>query len=191
MLPVELPRPDLLQRLLSLLENQPAPTAPATGRSFPELLDEWVEARRDDKFKPLRPRSFQSIRMACHRFKALFGRVPPSALCRERVESVFTRQKWSSQSLKNYRSYLSQFFNWSLRRGLATTNPLQHLQVATVNRTVEVYSLEQVRTLLATVQEPEFVGLVPYLTLGLFAGIRPLEAQRMLGVATRVLQSMS
>lgn len=54
-LPVEMQRPDLLQRLLSLLDSQPAPTAPATGRSFPELLDEWVEARRDDKFKPLRP----------------------------------------------------------------------------------------------------------------------------------------
>lgn len=178
-LPAEIQKPDLLQRLLSLLENQPAPTATTTGRCFPELLDEWVQARRDDKFKPLRHRSFQSIRMACHRFKELFGRLPLSALSRERVEAVFTRQDWSQQSLKNYRSYLSQFFNWSIRRGLATTNPLQHLQVATVHRTVEVYSLEQVRTLLAKVQEPEFVGLVPYLTLGLFAGIRPLEAQRM------------
>jgi integrase len=178
-LPVEVQRPDLLQRLLSLLENQSVPAAPTTGRCFPDLLDEWVQSRRDDKFKPLRPRSFQSIRMACHRFKELFGRLPLSALDRERVEAVFTRQEWSPQSLKNYRSYLSQFFNWSLRRGLATTNPLQHLQVATVSRTVEVYSLEQVRTMLTKVQEPEFVGLVPYLTLSLFAGIRPLEAQRM------------
>lgn len=176
-LPVELREPDLLRRLLHLLEGHPGTTI--TDRRFPDLLNEWVEARRNDKFKPLRPRSFQSIRMACLRFKELFGNRPLAELNRERVEEVFSRQSWSPQSLRNYRSLLSQFFNWSIRRGLTTTNPLQHLQVAVVHRTVEVYSLDQVRTMLSILPRPEFVGLTPYLALGLFAGVRPLEAERM------------
>ena len=169
----------LLERILQLLEGQilTTPTT-TTEKSFHELLDEWVEARRQDKFKPLRPRSFQSIRIVCNRYKELFGRCSINQIDRERVETVFSDQNWSSQSLRNYRSYLSQFFNWLIRRGITTTNPLKYLQVSVVNHNVEVYSIDQVSQILSTVQKEKYVSLTPYIVLGLFSGIRPIEIER-------------
>jgi integrase len=148
-------------------------------QKLPELLKEWVAARQTDKLKPLRPRSFKTILFVSRRFDAVFGNVTLAELTPEKIESVFSGQSWSPQSLKNYRSYLSQLFNWCIRRGYATSNPVQHLQIATVHSTVEIYSLEQVKTIFAKLQEPEYVGLIPYFCLGLFAGVRPLEARRM------------
>jgi hypothetical protein len=176
-LPVELQRPDLLRRLLALLEREQKTIT--TDRRLPELLKEWVAARQADKLKPLRPRSFKTILFVSRRFENIFGNAPLDDLTREKIEAVYSGQNWSPQSLKNYRSYLSQFFNWCIRRGYATSNPVQHLQIATVHSTVEIYSLEQVKTIFAKLQEPEFVGLIPYFCLGLFAGVRPLEARRM------------
>ena len=169
----------LLERILQLLERQ-VPTQPTTTteKPLPRLLDEWVEARRNDKFKPLRPRSFQSIRVVCIRFKKLFGKCSINEINRERIETVFTRQNWSSQSLRNYRSYLSQFFNWLIRRGFTTDNPLKYLQVSVVNHNVEVYSIDQVTQILSNLQREEFVLLTPYIAIGLFAGIRPIEIER-------------
>ena len=174
---LHLQKPDLLKRLLALLEGHPISTT--TDRPLHGLLDEWVESRRNDKLKPLRPRSLSSLVFAARRFRDIFTDLPLQSLNRERVEAVFSKQKWSPQSLRNYRGMLSQFFNWCIRREYTTKNPVEHIQVATVHRTVRVYSLDQVRNILTLLRRPKFVGLTPYITLGLFAGVRPLEIERM------------
>ena len=79
----------------------------------------------------------------------------------------------------NYRRHWVIFFQWAIRRNYANTNPAAALMVATVDETPPaVLSPEDAQRLLAAAAEHD-APLVRYLAIGLFAGVRPREIERL------------
>jgi len=95
--------------------------------------------------------------------------------------TVQTLEKWLNQNKMhglnraNYQRNLKILFNYAIKRGYCKTNPALALErVPTKEVEPVIMPIEQVYKLLeaATAKAP---AMIPYLTLGLFAGIRPDE----------------
>ena len=84
-----------------------------------------------------------------------------------------------SQRNKVLRS-LSAFFSWAIKQDLANANPAAKLPLARTERArPAILSVDQADTLLQTARDTQ-PDLIPYLALGLFAGLRPDEAKRLM-----------
>ena len=156
------------------------PVMPSQSPLIEDLLKEWINHRQNDKLKPLRPRGLTSIKFMGNKFGLLFKGLMIHEVTPTKIESVFAKLEVGAQSLIHYRSYLSQFFNWAIRRGVVEKNPLQHVQVARPIHEVEIYTMEQVKGMLTLCKSNEdFHGLIPFIVLGLFGGCRPFEVEQM------------
>ena len=70
--------------------------------------------------------------------------------------------------------HLKAFFNYGIKRGYLANNPISRLDfVESSPREVEIVSPEDVARILGTALEND-LGLLPYLVLGFFCGIRPI-----------------
>ena len=91
---------------------------------------------------------------------------------------------FTNQTKLNRLTKIRQFFNYCMEkpREWLKENPCAGITITAESKEVEILSNEQVITLLeAAIREKEKVQqvMVPYLVLGLFAGLRPEEAQKM------------
>lgn len=82
-------------------------------------------------------------------------------------------------TMNHYRRALNVFLNWSLKRELMAKNPIDLLPAITDEEPPrETYSPEELKSLLALVyaRHPDYI---PWLTLGVFCGVRSREIARM------------
>ena len=76
----------------------------------------------------------------------------------------------------NIRIKLSQLFNHARRRGWIGANPVELTSVRVPARDVSILNIMEVTKLLRVAEEDQ--SLLPYVSLGLFAGLRPGEVQQ-------------
>ena len=91
---------------------------------------------------------------------------------------------FTNQTKLNRLTKIRQFFNYCMEkpREWVKENPCAGITITAESKEVEILTNAQVIALLeATMQEKESVRaiMIPYLALGLFAGLRPEEAQKM------------
>jgi hypothetical protein len=80
---------------------------------------------------------------------------------------------------KQFIGYLGQFFNWCIQQGHATTNPTIRIKVRSAVPDAEFLSLDQCRTLVKVLNLPDFKPLRSTVAIGMFAGIRQAELDRL------------
>ena len=77
-------------------------------------------------------------------------------------------------------AHLSSLWSFSIKRGWATVNPLKHLERSHIPKPkIHILSAKQLRRLfVATIRlHPE---LVPLVAIEVFAGVRPIESEKIL-----------
>jgi len=87
--------------------------------------------------------------------------------------------------------HLRAFFNYGIKHGYPTENPISRLDfVESSPKEVEIVSPENIAKILETALEND-LGLLPYLVLGFFCGIRPVGELALLQWSDVNLQSRS
>lgn len=98
------------------------------------------------------------------------------------VEPLHISQLVESLTASSRNAHLRVFraaFNFAIKKDWCTTNPVEKLDFSEIKRTeVEVLPHDVVTRLLKMCAEKD-LGLLPYHLFGLFAGIRPMELERM------------
>jgi integrase len=151
------------------------------SRYMAELLSVWI----DDKttgLKKLRPRSLETLRDMANRFKADFEMARIKEIDSTRIESYLKGKNVTDQTRLNICRYLQQFFNWCIDKGhYSERNPVLSVkkQIQVERTTAKFFNIEQSTDLLKTASQGQHRALLPYIALGLFAGIRPEECERM------------
>jgi integrase len=80
----------------------------------------------------------------------------------------------------NYRTYWGGLFAWAMVEGWCARNPVDGIPAARIEaKPASILSLKQVEKLLGLVLELEHRVLLPYVAIGLFAGVRPDELRLM------------
>ena len=104
---------------------------------------------------------------------------------KKHVLDFIVKGKRSLRTKINYRLRIGKFFNWAIDKGFCASNPAYAIKHNTNSTELgyedkgrpDVFSYLEVEKLFRAAQKnyPEFI---PYLTLGIFAGVRPLEIVR-------------
>jgi integrase len=143
---------------------------------FGELVNVWVDDKATDKLKPIRPRSLKTLRSYASLFKRHFGDIRIAEITQEKVETFLSSKGNGGQYKANLRNYLSQFFNWTIKKNYYDKNPCKDIEITVERETPKYFSVADCERLMSIATEKNMVG---YFCLCLFGGVRPEETEKL------------
>ena len=153
-----------------------------------QLVKEWYEHCERGTFKKLRQASLQGLKVFSRSFGEVFGDKIVSKVTSNDLKVWLTNGKapktntpWSMTTKRNKRVYAHTFFQWVIEeKEQIKTNPAKFKIKVSNDDVGEIHILtnDQVKAILDECVKSD-TRMVPYFALSFFAGLRPLEAQRM------------
>jgi integrase len=153
--------------------------APRSGAmTVTELRDAWIVSKRASG---RREKYLRNCATFTKGFIADYGERPAHSITRADVQAFMDARGYGGATRNTYRRALLGLFNYGKKVGCLETNPANVIEVASEDLgEIKFYDAKQAAALLKTALKvaPE---MVPYLAIGLFAGLRP---ERELGELT-------
>ncbi len=159
---------DCSRRYLATLPLPP-PSVPLSS-----ARDAFIADRAESGTRPV---TYRHYRQTVNRLIRAVGDVPVAEVTREKLSALVGGM--SATSRNTALSHLSAFLNWCRQTGRAPGNPAETIRKARLPEPPKgVLTPDQISALMACarVRRP---GMVPYLALAFFAGIRPDELARL------------
>lgn len=151
------------------------------GNRSPSLpLGDLVERFLAEKTsKGCRPRYRGKLASTLSAFALNRREMPAADITTEDVRSFVRGNGWAPATRRSYLGDLRAFFGWAVRRKLLPENPAEAEEAPMLDdKPPGVLDVPSVRKLLEAAQETD-PGLLPFLALGLFAGLRSQEILRL------------
>jgi len=147
-----------------------------TERPLKGVLAEFLEEK---KASNLRPRALENLKFRVGRFEVAHPGKTVSQIQVVDIRAAVFVSGWKPASSHNERRALSCFFNWCVKRGYSSENPVGKVDPPRLERCEPVIlSVPEVESVLAACLTHKAGILTPYLALAFFAGLRPCELQR-------------
>ncbi len=145
-------------------------TAPTVSEIVQKLLADTRAAGR-------RQRTIEDLQTRFQRFTRTFGDRQLSSISLEELKQWVDDPTLSARSRVNYATKASQLYNFAIRQGWADKNLVERITRPSIeDKAVEVFTVQEVSRLLT---QAEAFGLLPFVSIGLFAGLRSAELQRL------------
>lgn len=153
----------------------------SSSMSVEACLNEWIAAKKAEAAQEIiSTRTIIELDGRAKLFKAAFGSARVSEIDETAVQTFLDSLPVSQRTRLNIRTKLGQFLNYSRRRKWIDANPAELISVRVPTSEVVILSpVEAERLLRAAEQSPAASVLVPYVAFGLFAGLRPGEAEQL------------
>lgn len=131
--------------------------------------------------KKLRDRSMQDLEHRLGRFTEAFGSRLVRELSSDEIKKwIYEDPTLAPQTQMNYRRVLHGLFGFAVTGKFVAENPIKALPIITIDeRSPEILTSGQARSLLQAAAEHPELEFGPYLTLGLFCGIRSKELEQL------------
>jgi len=121
-------------------------------------------------------RHLQDLKSRLNRFSDVFGDSIASEVSTKQIEQWLSGLELAAQSINNYRTVLGGFFNYGIKQGYVTSNPIAGIERHTIKQAPpSILKPGELARLLA--HSPP--SLIPYLSVGAFAGLRSAELDRL------------
>jgi integrase len=147
-----------------------------TAPPIKDVVDKYIEESTRNQNRPDTIREKKSRLGA---FKEDFGELRLSDLTLDNLEEWVFDDSWSPRTQNNFITKISQLYNFAVRKSWADHNLAAQLEHRDVDDTEPViYSVDEAEKLL---KHADKYGLLPYIAIGLFAGVRTAEQLRMDG----------
>jgi integrase len=141
--------------------------------TFRELVAELLPAKEADGASP---RYLQDLRSRLGQFANIFGEKPVSEIQGHEIDDWLRGLNVSPVTRNNFRRVLRTAFNFAKDRGYCVGNPaLSTSKAKEVEGTVGILTVAETARLL----EAADAGLLPYIAIGAFAGLRRAELERL------------
>ncbi len=125
--------------------------------------------------------SYKAARKRTKHLDKAFGSKSLSLITVGEFESWLKSTPFSPRSMKGVKSVCSEFFKWSIKQGWIQTNPAQFMRISQAIKDVKILTPFECQNLLKAADASPFrERALPYVLLGLFAGLRPSEAEDLL-----------
>lgn len=150
-----------------------------------ELCDEWVSVKVRGDYKKLRESTIKEIKSTSKLIASLWGHKQYSSLSKEDIrEYLESLQDAHTTTKRKWRVRIGGFCQWCIdagRSGKTRTNPARGIKTPSTNRDIPVaLKPEEAKKLLDTCEDdPRFTPMINFIAIGLFAGLRPQEIQRL------------
>ena len=153
--------------------NSPAQLIKLT---IPNAVEKYLKIIRQ---RSLRPASIGQIKLQLSQLAKQFPDHPCNNILSIHLEEWFHSRNWKRSTIDGVLAKIGPFFNWCIRENYCDNNPCKAVKrPRSDDSPPSIFTPPETRKLLRTA----FVndrGLIPYLAIGLFAGVRPLEIQRL------------
>lgn len=138
-----------------------------------ELVTRFIEAKQASSARYRR-----QLRVSLGALARYVGTKQAHEVSQADVESWLEAGQWSAKTQNNYRGDVSACFAWAMKKGHARINPAAEIEKERLgDEEIGTLTVEQCEALLrGAVSQPEMIGFV---VLGMFAGLRPAEIQRL------------
>ena len=148
-------------------------SASARSCSATQLVDELLAAKKADG---IGERHLRDIRSRLTVFAKKFDGQPVATITPAEIDAWLRSLPVAPLTRNHYRQHVVTAFNFAVRAGYATTNPAADAAKAkVVGDAPEILSVNEARALLESAS-PE---ILPYIAIGLFAGLRRAEIERL------------
>ena len=147
---------------------------PAGGKKMVNnVKDEFLAAKTDAN------RRDEYLRVQRHilgKFCETFGSTILNEVHAEEIGIWLKSHNWSLRTRRNYHNDLSNFFGFAVRKNYCVENPLARLEKPTVDESLapEIFSPSEATALLNAAEQLDG-RMVPFIAIGLFAGLRTAE----------------
>lgn len=157
-------------------------TTPEESPTVRKVLEEYRQVKRKMN---CREWDLRTIDYRIGKFAETFGKTSIAQVTSAQIERWLDgcesnrKKPLSPVSRNNFLAYLNAFFNFATKRGYASGNPVERIDRVRLDRQeIAILTPDEVRRLLFAARDhvPE---LVPYLAIGIFAGVRPTELKRL------------
>jgi integrase len=148
-------------------------TAPKIG----EIVDQMItEAERNDR----RARTVGDLKSRLTMFAEDFPERRLSELTVEEIKAWMDEdEEWSARTRINYLTKISQLYNYALRRNWVDANLAERIdRPSAEDAEPKIFTIKQAENLLKNAKD---FGMLPYISIGLFAGLRSAELMRLDG----------
>ena len=137
-----------------------------------QLIDSWMNEKLNNTLKSLSTRTLQGVRQIGLKMKRVFNDCLISHISQKQIEDYLRGMDCSNRTRHNLKVQMSEFFNWSVSKEFITKNPCQNIEITVERKLPSILSVDEVTLLITTTLklDPE---LIPYLTVGIFGGLRP------------------
>jgi integrase len=147
------------------------------SKTMLDLVTEILDAK---KKLGRRKSTLDDYRFVFNRFNRSYGERMAHDVHQNDVEAWLDGNTKSLATRRIYMKFLNTLFAYALKRGYMAVNPLDSLEMPQVLlKPPAIFTVEQTISFLrAVVKKPE-LELLPYVSIGLFAGLRPTEMTRL------------
>jgi integrase len=147
-------------------------------RTVRQVIDEMLQKRRENG------RSEEYLRVqgiTLSVFAKAFGDRPVNTIMSKDVEDwLSSNPHWKPRTRLNYQRDLRGLWSYALKRKYASLNPLERLEAPIIaNEPPGILSPVQAENLLKKAAEPAAKAMLAYIAIGLFAGLRSAEIERL------------
>jgi integrase len=150
-----------------------------------ELTEIFLNARKAGmgakRGRPLSTRSIEDLRARLGKFTVSFGSRLVKDVVGGEIESWLHRDEWSLRTRKNFYTILHTFFEYATTKGYRADNPMKGISRPCPEDTIPgILSVVQCEKLLEAALETELTdGLLGYVVLGMYCGIRDAELKKL------------
>jgi len=145
-----------------------------TAPTIKEIVEFYIS---DSKNRNLRSRTIGDLEHRLNSFAADFGESRLSEVTLDELKEWVQDDEWAMRTRINFLTKISQLYGFALKHKWVDTNLTELIDRPNVDETkVEIFTVEQAERLLSHAHKFE---LLPYITLGLFAGVRSAEMMRL------------
>jgi integrase len=148
------------------------------GATGEELGQAWTKFKIEREAMHLSIKTLKALKSNVGRFVAGQEKTALSAIKRDDVMTWLQNPEWGPRTFNSYLTSLDTFFKWCVateRLGKSPTAAIPKIkakQMPDIDEPPTILHLDQVKALLRATGETD-KGLIPYVALGLFAGLRP------------------
>ena len=160
--------------LVRLFDQRPTATPVSVGLS--SAIAQLLEAKRASGCRPV---YLTNLRQCLEAFARGREAQAVGAITAADVEDWLREKGGTSHTRAMWRSRLSTLFGWCVRRKYATENPASQVDAVRIDhQPPRILTVDECQTLLNLARNHHFRAL-PWFVLGLFAGVRPSELDRL------------
>lgn len=151
--------------------------AKAESATVTNLSDLWLKAKsKKTGNKILRKDTIKDITDTSNILDREFGSKRLLEITEKDMQDYLDDLPLSQRTKHNRRNRFCQFFNWCIKQGHTSDNPLKNIKIDVPTKEVQILSVEESDALMKKC-ESTFPDLVPYFAISLFAGLRPNECK--------------
>ena len=134
----------------------------------------WVIKQRS-----LRPLSLKQTQLHLSQLAGQFSNQMCHNVSSSQLEQWFHTRNWKRSTIDGVLAKIGPFFSWCIRENYCENNPCKAVKrPRSDDSPPSIFSPPEAQKLLLTAFKTD-PRMIPYLAIGLFAGVRPLEIQRL------------